>query len=118
MKQHIERVDAIPLLLHCLDRTGVEKCIDSIWKHHGSRKTLTYDQLAVLCVVDDVNGLNHRLYQKGGACRGLIEELKHLQAFLLTLFEIPHNVYALAGIAAIFENSTRFERNESDYRCL
>lgn len=63
MEQHIERVDEIPLLLHCIDRMGVEKIIDSIWTPHGNRRGLTYGQLAVLFVVYVVHGLNHRLYQ-------------------------------------------------------
>lgn len=47
-KQHIERVDNIPLILYWLKQMRVQEIIDSIWSAHTNWQGLSYGQLVVL----------------------------------------------------------------------
>lgn len=61
MKQKIERIDAIPIIIYCLMQMNTEKIIDSIYKPHTNRCGLTYGQLSVLFITYVIHSLNHRL---------------------------------------------------------
>lgn len=47
-KQHIERVDNIPLILYWLRKMRVQPIIDRIWSAHANWQGLSFGQLAVL----------------------------------------------------------------------
>jgi len=63
LKQSIQRVDDIPLILHWLKAMGVREMIDSVWQPHGNWEHLSLGQLAVLFLCYVLHSLNHRLYQ-------------------------------------------------------
>lgn len=62
LRQRIERVDDIPLLVHWLDTMRLQEAIDSVWHPHGNWDGLSYGQLAKLFVSYVLHALTHRLY--------------------------------------------------------
>ena len=61
MKQRIERVDSIPLIIHWLLEMKVHEIIDRIYMPHSNWQGLSYGQLAVLFVTYMLHSLSHCL---------------------------------------------------------
>lgn len=61
MKQRIERVDSIPLIIHWLMEMKVHEIIDRIYKPHSNWQGLSYGQLALLFITYVLHSLTHRL---------------------------------------------------------
>ena len=60
-ESRVERVDSIPLILHCLMRMPVVERIDGIWRPHGNREGLSYGERAVLFLTYVMYMRTHRL---------------------------------------------------------
>lgn len=61
MRQKIERVDGIPLIIHWLMHMRVHELIDHMYTPHTNWEGLTYGQLAILFVTYVMHALTHRL---------------------------------------------------------
>ncbi len=61
MKQRIERVDSIPLIIHWLMQMKVHEIIDRIYAPHSNWQGLSYGQLALLFITYVLHSLTHRL---------------------------------------------------------
>lgn len=61
MKQRIERVDSIPLIIHWLLEMKVHEIMDRVYTPHSNWQGLSYGQLAVLFITYVLHSLTHRL---------------------------------------------------------
>ncbi len=61
MKQRIERVDNIPLIVHWLKKMKIHEFIDSVFTPHGNWKGLSFGQLTIIFITYILHSLDHRL---------------------------------------------------------